>query len=97
MMQKRKNTKLQRITHNKQIVNEIRFCIFVKSCKNAQKSPKKGDFSGKNKPFEAQNPTFQGGILCFYRCYIVMLKFAVKREQSQACLAMPSVSKLNKS
>ena len=26
----------------------------------------------------------------------VMLKFAVKREQSQACLAMPSVSKLNK-
>ena len=29
--------------------------------------------------------------------HIVMLKFAVKREQSQACLAMPRVSKLNKS
>ena len=29
--------------------------------------------------------------------HVVMLKFAVKREQSQACLAMPSVSKLNKS
>ncbi|MBP3373873.1 MAG: hypothetical protein J6L60_05030, partial [Bacteroidaceae bacterium] len=27
----------------------------------------------------------------------VILKFAIKREQSQACLAMPSVSKLNKS
>ena len=26
-----------------------------------------------------------------------ILKFAIKREQSQACLAMPSVSKLNKS
>ena len=26
----------------------------------------------------------------------VMLKFAVKQEQRHACLAMPSVSKLNK-
>ena len=52
---------MQSFDCNTLIFNNIRFCIFVKPCKNTQKSLKKGDFSGKTKPFEAQNPTFRVG------------------------------------
>ena len=62
---KHKNAKTQSFDCNTLIFNNIRFCVFVKSCKNTLKKPQKGVFSGKNKPFEAQNPTFRGGILCF--------------------------------
>jgi hypothetical protein len=50
-MQKHKNTKIQRIAHNTLIFNDIRFCIFVKSCKSTPKKPQKGRFQWQNQAF----------------------------------------------
>ncbi|MEE1234297.1 MAG: hypothetical protein UHS50_01275 [Bacteroidaceae bacterium] len=79
--QKRKNAKLQnyKITKTQRfncktlIFNDIGFCIFVKSCKTPPNSPKKGVFSGKIKPFEAQNPPHCGGFLCFLALAVSLL------------------------
>ena len=51
-----KNAKTQSFNCNTLIFNDIRFCIFVKSCKSTPKKPQKGRFQWQNQAFEAQNP-----------------------------------------
>jgi hypothetical protein len=46
-----KNAKTQSFDCNTLIFNDIRFCVFVKSCKNALKKPQKGRFQWQNQAF----------------------------------------------
>ena len=63
---KRKNAKTQRLNCKTLIFNDIRFCIFVKSCKSTPKKPQKGRFQWQNQAFWSTKPTYLGGFLCWF-------------------------------
>ena len=52
-----KFAKTQRFNCNTLIFNDIRFCIFVKSCKSTPKKPQKGRFQWQNQAFWSTKPT----------------------------------------
>ena len=62
-MQICKNTKFN---CNALIFNNIRFCIFVKSCKSTPKKPQKGRFQWQNQAFWSTKPTAMRWVFVFF-------------------------------